>query len=230
MRRRPHLAERMDDPACDLARLHRTYAQFAPLNQLVSGWTTAWDRVVGPAARRAAGERGVARILDVGSGGGDLARQLAGWAARDGVPVEIVGIDPDPRALAYARSRRSPPNVRFEGVDLASLAADGARLDIVTSNHVLHHLPDDELRAFLRASRAVAREAVLHSDIHRSRWAIPAFGALTLPFRDSFIREDGFVSIRRAWRPDELEPHLPPGLRAERAGTFRLWVTGGPIP
>lgn len=228
MQRATNLAERMDDPACDPAALERTYGQFAVLNQLVSGWRTAWRTVLAPAARRAAAARGVAEVLDVGAGGGDLARRLAGWAAADGIPVRVTGIDPDERALAYARSRQAPPNVRFVADDLLALAERGRRYDLVLSNHVLHHLPEEVVRPFVAASRAVAREALLHNDLHRTRWAFPAFALVSLPFRASFVREDGFVSIRRAWRPHELAPHLPAGVEVRRPSPFRLWVVGGP--
>lgn len=227
MERATHLAERMDDPACDPERLDRTYQQFSVMNQLVSGWRSAWRRVVAPAVRRAIEQRGEATILDVGSGGGDLARQLALWSARSDLPVEITGIDPDRRALAYARRRQLPPNVRFEAHDVTALADEGRRYDVVLSNHVLHHLPEPDLRAFLQASRDVAREQVLHSDLHRTRWALPAFAIVSVPFRRSFIREDGFTSIRRAWRPDELDAILPEGLEVHKDGLFRLWVTRG---
>lgn len=227
MERATHLVERMDDPACDPERLDRTYRQFSVLNQLVSGWRSAWQRVVAPAVRRAVERRGEATILDVGSGGGDLARQLALWSLRADLPVHITGIDPDRRALSYARRRQVPPNVRFEAHDLTVLADEGRRYDVVLSNHVLHHLPEPLLRTFLKASRDVAREEVLHSDLFRTRWALPAFAVVSLPFRRSFIREDGFTSIRRAWRPSELDDILPDGLEAHKDGLFRLWVTRG---
>lgn len=227
MRRATHLAERMDDPSCDPALLARTYEQFSVLNQLVSGWWSAWRQVIGPAVRQAVALRGRAEIVDVGAGGGDLARRFAAWSADAGLPVEVVGIDPDERALAYARERQRPPNVRFERHDLHDLAERGVRADVVVSNHVLHHLPQTELGAFLTASRTVARRAVLHNDLYRTRWALPAFGLLSLPFRGSLVREDGFISIRRAWRPEELTGILPNGLDVRRDGAFRLWVHGG---
>jgi 2-polyprenyl-3-methyl-5-hydroxy-6-metoxy-1,4-benzoquinol methylase len=38
------------------------------------------------------------QILDVGSGGGDLLRQIARWASRRGIPVQLTGIDLNPYA------------------------------------------------------------------------------------------------------------------------------------
>ena len=120
-RRAAGLRERMDDPDCDPKALERTYAQFAVLNQLLAGWREAWRDLLFPALRAASAASGEpARLLDVGCGGGDLARRLAAWAARDGVPLEIVAIDPDPRALAYARGRAAPPAVQFPTISSRS--------------------------------------------------------------------------------------------------------------
>lgn len=223
-RRAEALRERMDEPDCDPLTLDRTYGQFAVLNQLLSGWHRAWTRKLRPAARAAAAERGVTELLDVGCGGGDLARRLAAWAARDGVPLRITAIDPDRRALAFARRRAVPPSVTFASDDALDLAADGARFDIVVSNHVLHHLGESEVVAFLRASDRLSRGAVLHNDLRRTPLALPAFALFSLPFRRSYIREDGFRSIRRSYVPSELRPLLPQGFDVRPVGRFRQWI------
>lgn len=223
-RRADDLRERMDDPHCDPVALERTYAQFAVLNQLLAGWREAWRDLLAPALRAAAAGGGQAYLLDVGCGGGDLARRLAAWATRDGVPLRIVAIDPDPRALAYARGRATPPSVAYRGVGAEALAAEGARFDVVVSNHVLHHLAEDQLAPFLDVSGALARRLALHNDLRRTAWALPAFAAFSLPFRGSFIREDGFRSIRRAYTPAELRASLPAGWRVRPFGRFRQWV------
>jgi 2-polyprenyl-3-methyl-5-hydroxy-6-metoxy-1,4-benzoquinol methylase len=226
-RRAVQLREIMDDPSCDRARLERTYAQFAVLNQLLGHWGEAWREVLRPVAHAAAAEGRAATLLDVGCGGGDLARRLAGWAARERLPLEIVAVDPDPRALAYARRRATPPTVRYLARDARELAADGARFDLVVSNHVLHHLDERGLGELLDASARLGVGAVLHNDLRRTPWALPAFAAFSLPFRGSFVREDGFRSIRRAFTPAELRALAPDGWRVRPVGRFRQWLLHG---
>src|SRR5277367_1563440 len=41
-------------------------------------------------------------IVDLGSGGGDLLRQIAGWARRRGIAVQLTGIDVNPYAARAA--------------------------------------------------------------------------------------------------------------------------------
>ena len=96
--------ELMDQPDCDPQLLDNTYRQFGVINRALSGWRRLYLREVRPLLSR---ESGPATLLDIGSGGGDLAVMLAGWAARDLLDLSITGIDPDPRATAFAR-RRAP--------------------------------------------------------------------------------------------------------------------------
>ncbi|MGO7983310.1 methyltransferase domain-containing protein, partial [Rhizobium johnstonii] len=118
---------------------------------------------------------GVTSILDIGSGGGDLTRQLGRWAARDGLRVRVVGLDPDARAAAFARSRPAVAGVEYEAAFSSELVAAGRRFDLVVSNHMLHHLDGVQLGALLADSERLAPR-VIHSDITRSAFAYWGFG------------------------------------------------------
>lgn len=209
-RRDDAAVERMDDPDCDEAALHRTYAQFRLVNAAVAGWRATYRQQLRPMFRT----RGTTTLLDVGSGGGDVARALAGWAASDGHRLEITAVDPDPRAHAWATSRPTTPGLTFRRAASGDLVAEGRRYDLVVSNHLLHHLDAAQLAELLADSQQLARVRVLHSDIARHRWAYALFSAATLPFfPGSFIREDGLISIRRSYTPEELRAVVPSGWR-----------------
>jgi len=214
-RRAGALREAMEDPACDAARLRATYAQFAFVNGALSRWRAVFERHILPLARPGA------TLLDVGCGGGDVARRLAAWSAAAGAPLSITGIDPDPRAVAFARSRPAPPWLRFRRASLPALAAEGARFDFVVSNHVVHHLAEGEVAGFLEASAAVAAKLAIHNDVRRSDLAYAAFTPLWLAFPRSFLVPDGLRSIRRAYRPDELAELAPSGWEVRRLEPFR---------
>lgn len=214
------LGERMDDPNCDPDRLRRTYAQFGPLNALVSDWRGVFAREVRPflPAR--------ATVLDLGCGGGDLARRTAHLARAAGLDVDITAVDPDARAIAFARDRKGPErSIRYRVVDTETLLAEGARFDVVVSNHVLHHLRPEAITAFLAASARLARRRVVHADLRRRAAALAAFALVSWPFRRSYVREDGFRSIRRAYAPGELRAIAPAGWRVAPHGAFRQVVT-----
>lgn len=199
------LVELMDDPACDPARLAATLRRFDVVNRLFAGWGTVYRRHLGPYL----GSLGrPARVLDIGSGGGDLPVRLARRAARDGLDVSWTGIDPDPRAHAIAIERGAPANVTFRVADADDLAAEGAVFDVVFSNHVLHHV-GSSAAAFAEASRALSRGLVLHGDIERNRWAFGLYAIGITPLAPgTFLRTDGLRSIRRSFTRDELQREL----------------------
>jgi 2-polyprenyl-3-methyl-5-hydroxy-6-metoxy-1,4-benzoquinol methylase len=214
--------ERMDDPACDEAALCRTYARFRTVNRLLSGWRAIYRDRLRPLL---AADR-TTTLLDVGFGGGDLPRALHRWATADGLRLEVDAIDPDPRAVAFATGQPPTPGVRFLQADSTTLAAAGQRYDVVTSNHLLHHLDGATLRGLLADCERLAGRLVLHSDLRRSRIAYLAWAAGAWPAaRDSFLLTDGLHSIRRSYRPAELAAVVPAGWRVERQRPFRLLLT-----
>ncbi|NKX53920.1 class I SAM-dependent methyltransferase [Arthrobacter mobilis] len=224
--------EEMDKPDCDPARLRRTYAQFALVNRAVSGWRRAYLHQLRPrlaAAARSGPAMRRATLLDIGCGAGDVARSLARWAAADGLPVDITAIDPDERAYAYAASRPAVPGLSVRRAYSADLAAEGARFDIVVSNHILHHLSPAELDGLLADSKLLCRSLALHSDIARSALAYVLFAAGTLPFfHRSYIRRDGLTSIRRSYTVPELRRAVPPDWVVRQDSVFRLHLVFEP--
>lgn len=205
--------ELMDDSNADARMLARTYEQFGLVNAVVSRWHRAYRRDIRPrAARRPL------RILDVGAGGGDLPRALAGWMRRDGVTGEVTALDADERAIRWAADRDEHGDVIYRCALLGDLVTAGEVFDVVLSNHLLHHLDAAELPRFLADSRSLvpATGLVAHHDIARSAAAYRLFAAGTLPFSKnllsgSFIREDGLTSIRRSYTARELAALAPEG-------------------
>lgn len=218
-RRDTVLTELMDDPDCDPRALAATYRRFGLVNRLVSAWGHVYRTRVRPELR-ALGRP--ARVLDLGCGGGDVVARLAGLAARDGLAVEWVGADPDPRALAAARERQRP-GMRFVSQGSGELLAAGERFDIVLSNHVLHHLDAAALDAFAADSLALSRGPVLHADIARGRLAYALYAVGIAPLSPgTFLRVDGLRSIRRSYRSDELAAELGGPWRVETPAPFRV--------
>lgn len=195
------LRELMDDPDCDLAGLRHTYAQFRVVNRLVARWGLVYRRRIRPLLTTDQPNT----LLDIGSGGGDLARALSRWARRDGFDLAVTAIDPDDRAHAYAVAQEPEAGVTFRRAGSGDLVAEGARFDVVVSNHLLHHLDAEELAGLLADSDRLARRLVVHNDIARSRLAYAAYRVASRPFaRRSFIHVDGLRSIRRSYRVGEL--------------------------
>jgi 2-polyprenyl-3-methyl-5-hydroxy-6-metoxy-1,4-benzoquinol methylase len=210
-----NLSEAMDSADCDATLLTRTYAQFPTINHVLSGWGLLYQKHIRPELTL-----GARSILDIGCGGGDVLRQLALWARRDGFDeVRCLGIDPDVRAIAFARAQANPANIRFVATHSTALTE---RSDIVLSNHVLHHLSNTEVTALCSESERLARRLVLHNDIARSPLAYRLFPLAGLILRRSYIVPDGLISIRRSFTATELRSLLPKNWEVASTGAFRL--------
>lgn len=220
-RRAADLRERMDDPGCDPGTLRRTYARFETVNALVAGWARVYRRELRPRLSR---ER-PATLLDIGCGGGDVARRLARWARRDGLRLAVTAIDADERAVRYAAGLPADPDVTFRRALSGDLVREGRAFDFVTSNHLLHHLTDAELRALLTDCERLARVRVLHSDLTRHALAYHLFSVGARVFPGTFIREDGLRSIRRSHTRAELAALAPRGWQVQPLFPFRLLLT-----
>jgi 2-polyprenyl-3-methyl-5-hydroxy-6-metoxy-1,4-benzoquinol methylase len=209
--------EEMDLPGCDPARLDRTYAQFALVNRVVSGWRGIYLHQLRPRLR----DGSATTLLDIGCGGGDVPVMLSRWAARDGLRLEVTAVDPDPRASHFAAEHHKASGVRFRQAYAAELVNEGLSYDFVVSNHVLHHLSPDEFPAFVAESAKLCRGRVIHNDLRRSPWAYALFFAGSWPLTGSYIRQDGLTSIRRSYTTEELRAAAPAGWTVARRAPYR---------
>lgn len=120
-------------------RLIRQAARLAPM-------TEAFFREAGIAAGQ--------RVLDVGSGVGDVAMLLAPLVGAGGT---VLGVERDAKSIARAVSRVSSarlPNVTFVEGDIADCALNGV-FDAVVGRYVLQFLPDPQyvLRRLVQSLR-----------------------------------------------------------------------------
>jgi SAM-dependent methyltransferase len=138
-------------------------------------------------------------IVDVGSGGGDLLRQIAVWAQKRGMDVQLTGIDLNPYA-ARAAAESTPKELGISWVTGDALAyRPEKQIDIVVSSLMAHHLEDDEITSLLRWMESTARVGWFINDLERSKRSCQIFGMMAKVARwHRFVRHDGPVSFRRA--------------------------------
>jgi hypothetical protein len=166
-------------------------------------------------------------IVDLGSGGGDLLRQIAGWARRRGIAVQLTGIDLNPYA-ARAAAESTPKELAITWVTGdARVYRPKKPIDIVVSSLLAHHLEDQEIVALLRRMEATVQLGWFINDLERAQWSCRMFGLV--PWHP-IVRHDGLVSFRRAFRKEDWARLLAAadvpreGVRVERWRPGRLCV------
>lgn len=95
------------------------------------------------------------RVLDVGCGTGSLAVLIKSLYPS----VNVIGVDPDPKALGRAerKSARAGVDVRFDRSFADGLGYPDGTFDRVFSSMMFHHLEDGEKVGALREIRRVLR-------------------------------------------------------------------------
>jgi ubiquinone/menaquinone biosynthesis C-methylase UbiE len=102
----------------------------------------AQGKLFDPLTRRLLQQAGLApgmRVLDLGSGAGNVARLAAEMVGPDGA---VVGIERDPAAVALARRRTAEANVEFRVTDVETLDGVEDGFDAVVGRLVLMYLAD----------------------------------------------------------------------------------------
>jgi SAM-dependent methyltransferase len=164
-------------------------------------------RVLAPATRtilQMAGVRRDMRVLDLGSGAGDVAFVAAELAGPAGA---VVGIDQSPDSVAKATARaaeRGLSNVRFVVGDINDRAPDGP-FDAIIGRLVLMYVPDPA--AVLRTQAGMLRSggvvAPIEFDLHSAR---------SLP--STPLVDQALSWLREAFTRAGIDPALGPGLWA----------------
>ncbi|GAB2772572.1 trans-aconitate methyltransferase [Hymenobacter luteus] len=147
------------------------------------------------------------RLADLGSGGGDTLRQIARWARRRGVAVELTGIDANRFMLDYAATRSTAyPEICYQQADIFSPEFQRQSFDVLTASLFCHHFPDEQLSQLLRQWQAQATLAVIINDLHRHPLAYHSIRWLTRLLGGSrLVRHDAPLSVARAFTRPEWE-------------------------
>jgi SAM-dependent methyltransferase len=159
------------------------------------------------------------RLLDVGCGSADVPAYLGRSLGR---PVLVVGTD-----IKLLHLQAAPPSVQRVVGNVHALPFAPESFDVVTASLFLHHFDGPAVASVLKALYGLARRALVINDLQRA-WLPYLFGkaAFRPLFRSHVSVQDGLLSIRRAFTPDELfrafEEAGLPAVQIRRTWPFRL--------
>jgi SAM-dependent methyltransferase len=115
------------------------------------------------------------RVLDIGSGKGELAADLVERAG-----ATVVGIDHDPHHLAFARARFAGERLRFEAGD-ALVGLPAGHFDVVVLSNVLEHIADRVALLQRVVVEATPRVVLLRVPVLARDWTVPLRQEVGLP-------------------------------------------------
>jgi ubiquinone/menaquinone biosynthesis C-methylase UbiE len=146
------------------------------------------------------------RVIDIGTGSGEMAILLAQWAKQNGLRILIGALDKSERNLSVAHENTK--TIR----DISTLQADACMLplaenqvDYFISSLFLHHLSPDQVITVLRESYKCSRCGIVMSDLVRGYLPLVGFQLIQPVFARHYLtKHDGRLSIRRAYTANEL--------------------------
>lgn len=152
-----------------------------------------------------AGRPPALRVLDVGTGAGDIPAVLTRWGQRRGLHITVVALDNHRGVMQYMRTVRPGASLTLVQADGLCLPFRARSFDVVVCSTMLHHLDWQQGIALLRNMAAVARYGVVVNDLVRS-WLHYYAARLLLAVlaRHAVTRHDGPLSVLRAYRPGEV--------------------------
>jgi SAM-dependent methyltransferase len=200
-RREPEL---MDQPGLDERQHRKALAGLRRINRFCGTGHVAWraiERLVASDPER------TWRVLDLASGGGDVAIDVARRAVRRGVKVLVDACDVSPFAVRYACARaaeRRVENVNFFRCDVLNGPLPEG-YDVVMCSLFLHHLDEETAVALLAKMAAAAKKLVVVNDLRRSTigYLLAWFGCRILS-RSPVVHVDGPRSVQAAFSLAEM--------------------------
>jgi ubiquinone/menaquinone biosynthesis C-methylase UbiE len=182
----PAVPEMMDRPGQDLDLLRQDLTVLESINRWLGGHAIP---------RRYLPQFPARTILDLGTGGGDVPRLLAGQ-------YEVTGVDGNADILRIARERS--PGIRFEQHDLRALPYPPGSFDVVLCSLTLHHFSEDDVVAILRRIHEIARIGYIVNDLRRHPVATALSKCLAAFIHNPIAKFDAPASCERAFTVGEL--------------------------
>ena len=146
------------------------------------------------------------RVLDVGTGAGDIPAMLLRWGRRRGVRLAIVAVDNHWGVIQYVHALQPLlSRLTLVQADGVCLPFQAQTFDVVVCSTMLHHLDWHQGIALLQSMAAVARYGVIVNDLVRSRLHYYAARlVLSVLARHQVTRDDGPLSVLRAYSLEEV--------------------------
>lgn len=198
----------LDLPTHDPAELAANLCDIRIVNRLAGGSAVVLKHLPGLVAQLPR-DRPI-ELLDLATGSGDIPREVAAWAAREGRPLRLTVTDLSPQILDVARGMlEDVPGTAFVVCDAREAPFPDRAFDVALCSLTLHHFAPEDAGRVLREMDRLSRAGFILNDIRRGAAGFAAaWAASRLATRNRLTRHDMPLSVRRAYTPGELRALL----------------------
>lgn len=161
-------------------------------------------------------------ISDWGCGGGDTLIALRKWSGKNGLGLQLTGVDAASAAIRFAKENSTGCDIDYIQADVLSDQLKPNQFDLVYSGLFSHHFQDEKWIHLIKTMHSCARRGVIITDLHRHRVLYYAVVFIThVLTTNKMVRVDGPLSVKRSFKRRELEALL----KAAQIDNYKLtWV------
>ncbi|MFD3001347.1 methyltransferase domain-containing protein [Pontibacter toksunensis] len=203
LKQRSNEPELMDDLALSGEDLRRNLDELEVINHWLGGHKVVLDALDKLVVEH---KSKPLRIADIGCGGGDTLKNIARWARRKKISVELTGVDANGFMVQYARQRCSDfKEIQVVQHNVFSEVFAQQPYDVIVCSLFCHHFTDAQLVQLFRQFYQQAQLGVIINDLHRHWFAYYSIKYITTAFSGSYlVKNDAPLSVWRAFKRGEL--------------------------
>ena len=191
---RSTLPELMDQPDQSPDEVKVALHELEVINKFLGGYAVTLH-----ALKKLLSRKQTYKIVDYGSGGGDMMRKVYDFAHAKKYVVELAGIDINPVMIEYSYKQNDGRDIHFYALNINGDKARDLQADIIVNSLFCHHFDHVELVALIKKMHENAQRAVVINDLHRHPLAYHSIRLLTRFISNSFlVKYDGPLSVARS--------------------------------
>lgn len=145
------------------------------------------------------------RLADIGSGGGDMLREMALWFRKKQIKANLFGMDANQFMVDFGKNEcKNFEEIQFFKKNIFDLTPQEAQYDIITLNLFCHHFTEKELSEIFKKLKNCCNYLIIN-DLERNPIAYYSIKFLTILFNGSYlVKNDAPLSVLRAFNRNEL--------------------------
>ncbi len=198
--------ELMEHPSVSQPEFIRALKEIRWVNRRLGGSGVMLDALKAILPTNAMRQQTLFRILDLGTGSGDIPMAIIRWGRTSGVKFHITALDVHPLAVETTELlTREYPEIDAVQGDALNLPYEVNQFDFVISSMFMHHLTQSEAVILLQTMARLGRLGFIINDLERHPLAWLGIRAVGLLVGNGRIfKNDAPLSVLRGFTRSEL--------------------------
>ena len=145
-------------------------------------------------------------ICEIGCGGGDNLKAVAGWCVKNNIRANYTGIDIKSSCTEYAAQQHPALRAIWIQGDYSKANFGSNRPSIIFSSLFCHHFMEDELITMMQWMKKNCGKGFFINDLQRNPMAYYLIKGITRIFSASYlVKNDAPLSVARGFKRKEWE-------------------------